>query len=308
MVGARLVRDEARALVRSQIAPSDRILITGATGWFGMTMLALLDDCPDTQLLLVASRERMIDVGGREYAVRAWDLAAVADFCPTVVLNFAFLNRSKEALLGAEAYAMANDELSRRFDEAATLPKVRAALTVSSGAAVVTPEGEGLPLGSYGLAKRAEESRALSLVGPRCVVVARAWSVSGTLVQQAHDYAFSDLVLQARTGRVAVTAPSEVWRRYCGVDDYLAVCVARMLGGWSGLIDSGGPEVELRVLARLVANRYPGATPEVVAALPTDPPRRYCSDDTSWTNACAELGFRPATLGEQVDAVQSALP
>ncbi len=223
------------------------------------------------------------------------------------MLNFAFLTRGKEASLGVEAYARANEELSRRFDEAATLPSVRAALTVSSGAALVTPEGADLPIGSYGLAKRAEEARALALAGSRAVVVARAWSLSGTLVQETRAYAFSDLVLQARTGRIRVTAGGEVWRRYCGVDDYLAVCVARLLAGWSGVIDSGGPEVELRELARLVAERYPGQPPEVVVTEPTEPPRRYCSDDVTWREACAALGFTAATLGEQVDAVQSAL-
>ncbi len=46
MVAARLVRDEARALVRSRVAAGERVLVTGATGWFGTTMLALLDEHP----------------------------------------------------------------------------------------------------------------------------------------------------------------------------------------------------------------------------------------------------------------------
>lgn len=302
-----LVRAQAMDLMRSAIGARERVLVVGATGWFGSTTLALLEST-DVPTLAVASRARPVRVGERTWVVSAWDENAVADFAPTVVLNFAFLTRDKEALLGESGYARALADLNARLERMARWPSVRALLTVSSGAAIHVPEGRDLPIGAYGEAKRAEEELALSLVSSsRSVVVARAWSLSGTLVQRPRDYAFSDLVLQAREGTIRVNAPCEVWRRYCTVDDYVAVCTAALTAGSSGIIDSGGPEVELRDLAQQVADRFPGARPEVLSAAVTDPPRRYLSDGVTWSSACAEVGFVPATLSEQIDLVQNGL-
>lgn len=303
-----LVREQACSLVSRVITPADRILVTGATGWFGSTMLAMLGEMPAAAVLAVASRSRHVDVAGRTWDVRAWDDDAVAHFDPTIVLNFAFLTRDKEAELGPDEYMQANTELSRRFDAAASLPAVRAAVTCSSGAALLTPEGADVPIGSYGRVKADEEARAHRLVtASRSVVVARAWSLSGTLVQRPREYAFSDLVLQAEAGRIVVTADCEVWRRYCGVDDYLAVCTARAVGGWSGVIDSGGEEVELRDLAERIADHHPDLRPEVVTSPAVEPARRYLSDDTTWQDACAAIGYRPASLDEQINDVRAAL-
>ena len=303
----RLVRDQVRALVADALAADERVLVLGATGWLGSTMLALLDGHPAT-VLPVASRARTHVVGDRGWDVRAWDDDAIAAFAPTTVLNFAFLTREKEQALGTEGYASALAALNARLVATASAPSVRAVLTVSSGAAVHLPEGPDLPIGPYGQAKREEERLALGLVtAERSVVVARAWSLSGVLVQRPHDYAFSDLVLQARTGRIAVSAPGEVWRRYVGADDYLAVAVAGLLAGRSGVVDSGGPEVELRDLAARIADRYPGPRPTVEASAPSGPVRRYASDDATWTRACAAAGFVPAGLDEQIDLVQAGL-
>ena len=303
-----VVRPAARALVHEAVSGEERVLVVGATGWFGSTMLALLERHP-ANVLPVASRSRDVVVGAASWSVHGWDDDVVRDFAPTTILNFAFLTRDKEADLGPAQYAAAIAELNARLVRTTELPSVRAMLTVSSGAAVHVPEGEHLPIGAYGEAKRAEERLALGLVSAsRSIVVARAWSLSGGLVQRPHDYAFSDLVLQARTGTIEVAAPGEVWRRYCGTDDYLAVCTAALMSGRSGLIDSGGPEVELRDLARRIADRYPGTRPDVRAAPPREAARRYCSDDSTWQSACRASGFVPATLEEQIGLVQGALP
>lgn len=306
MTSARLVRSQAQRLVAEAITADERVLVIGATGWFGSTALALMAD-HSAPVMAVASRARTHRVGDRDWAVQAWDEAAVAAFAPTIILNFAFLTRDKEALLGADAYAQALTDLNERLVTVTRTDSVRGMLTVTSGAAIHVPEGEHLPIGAYGEAKRAEEELALSLVDAhRTVVVARAWSLSGALVQRPTDYAFSDLILQARSGEIRVMADCEVWRRYCGVDDYIAVCVAALAAGRSGVIDSGGPEVELRDLAALIAGRI-DAGARVEAPSPSQPARRYLSDDRTWQDACRAAGFTPATLEEQIDDVARVL-
>lgn len=308
MATSGLVRREAQDLMLGALGADERVLVVGATGWFGTTVLALLESS-DLPIHAIASRSRSISIGSRMWDVSVWDEEYVTAFRPTVILNFAFLTRDKEASLGPVGYARALEDLNQRLESMAQLPSVRALLTVSSGAAIHVPEGDDLPIGTYGEAKRMEESLALSMISPsRAVVVARAWSLSGTLVQRPRDYAFSDLVLQAREGVIRVNAPCEVWRRYCGVDDYVAVCTRALMEQRSGIIDSGGPDVELRDLARLVAERFPGGRPEVVAATVTEPARRYMSDDSTWREACTAADFVPATLAQQIDLVQGGLP
>lgn len=302
-----LVRDEATALVAESLWFGERIVVLGATGWFGSTMLALLERHPAT-VLPVASRARAHRVGERTWSVAAYDVQHVVEFAPTVVLDFAYLTRGHESALGTAEYAHRLDELARRLDRIARLPSVRAVLTISSGAAIAVPEGPTLPVGVYGEGKRAVEALAAGLVEPaRSVVVARTYSVSGTLVGQPHAYAFSDFVLQARAGEIAVQAPTEVWRRYCGVDDYLAVCVAELMAGRSGTVDSGGPLVEVRELASRVADLYPGPRPQVTAAAASGSALTYASDDSTWSAACAHHSYRPASLDDQIRAVQAAL-
>jgi nucleoside-diphosphate-sugar epimerase len=182
---------------------------------------------------------------------------------------------------------------------------VRAAVTVSSGAAVTgaseLPDAETNP---YGYLKRVEEILSRSVAGAHevALVVCRAWSVSGPFVTRPRDYAFSDLILQAAEGRVEIRAAHEVWRRYVGVDDLLAVCVSLALEGWSGDVDSGGPLVEIGELAgQIVAQLHPGAR---IDRPPLDGSTadRYHSDDHSWQQACRRLNHLPASLGEQIRA------
>lgn len=304
---ADVVRAEAVAHVARRVDAAERIAVLGATGWFGSTMLALLADHGAT-VLPVASRPREHQVRGRTWSVGAYDVDEIASFAPTLVLDFAYLTRGREAALGTDAYGRALADLAARLDRVARLPSVRGVLTVSSGAALAVPEGPSMPVGPYGEGKQEVERLADAMVAPdRAVVVARAYSVSGALVGEPRAYAFSDFVLQARAGRIEVSAPAAVWRRYCGVDDYLAVCLTELVDGRSGTVDSGGPLVELRELAAMVADRYPGARPEVVSAPASGEPLTYASDGVRWSLACARQGFTPATLAEQVDAVQAAL-
>lgn len=301
----------APELLAGRLDARSRVLLLGAGGWFGTTFLDLLErsGC-DARVLPLTGRARTAAAGGREWELHGWDWRRVADFEPTLVVNCAFLTREKLPELGYDRYVGENVRLTGRFLHTLGLPSVRSAVTVSSGAAVDAatgvPDAETNP---YGFLKWSEEatSRELAAEHGVALVVCRAWSVSGSLVQRPHDYAFSDLVCQAATGRLQVRSAHEVWRRYVGVDDLLAVCSALALDGWSGTVDSGGPLVEVGELAALVAGELaPGASVER-PAMGDAAGDRYHSDDRSWQEACARLGFEPAPLGEQIRAVASVL-
>jgi nucleoside-diphosphate-sugar epimerase len=270
----------------------DRVLVLGASGWFGRTFLRILD--PQIPVMACASAIR-------DHYV-TWDDDQVQNFNPTVVANFAFLTRDRISEVGIQRFIEVNSSLTKNFIKAAQLPSVKAALTVSSGAAVAFPLD--MATNPYGVLKKREEDAAMDLVTERrSVVVARAWSVSGPDVRTPRKYAFSDLVLQAKSGAIQVNASQPVLRRYVGVDDFLEVSMARLLSGWSGTIDSGGELVEIGELAERVRSIVnPQASISRVEQTSTEP-SIYASDDISWRESYGEVGINTSDIDEQIRAV-----
>ena len=268
---------------------NDRVLLLGASGWFGRTFHAMLPK--GVPVLPVA--------GTRRGEYEAWDLALVRDFNPTIVVNFAFLTSDREQIVGMERFVYTNETLTSRLLQAAELPRVRAVMTASSGAATALPLS--MESNPYGVLKLREENALMSVASHRRnVVVARAWSVSGPYVRDPNRYAFSQFIVQAWRGRVLVEASCPVIRRYVAADDYLSVCAYHLTQGWTGDIDSGGEKIEMGSLAeRIVSIVNPSAT-VIRSAWTSDVPSEYASDDITWRAACRRIGFEAANIDEQV--------
>ena len=283
---------------------TERVLVLGAGGWFGTTLLDQLKGYSDRDVLAIASTARQHQVGQRTWNLRTWDFDAVKGFQPTLVANFAYLTRERFDATNPQAYIDANLALQAQFLEAAQLPSVSTALTVSSGAAIAYRDDDN----PYGRMKAAEEQQALDLVtDERRVVVARAWSVSGPFVRRPRAYAFSDFILQAPSGHIHITADRLVFRRYVDVGDYLRVCLIRAEQGWSGVVDSGGPLVEMQELAEQIRDIVEPTAVITRAELSKSSPSVYASDDQSWLAACMLAGMTPHTLPEQVEATHRGL-
>jgi nucleoside-diphosphate-sugar epimerase len=304
-----LVHRAAARLLRKRLGPEDRVLVLGAGGWFGSTLLALLaESATEARVLGLTRLPRRVTVGRHSWDLGGWDWDTVTGFAPSLLLNCAFLTRERVEQTGLKDYVADNVVLTSRFLRTIGLPSVRGALTVSSGAAV---DSSGIPdveLNPYGHLKRAEEilSRDVAAAHDVPLVVSRAWSVSGPLVQRPRDYAFSDLILQVAAGPIQVRAAHEVWRRYVGADDLLAVCLSLAIDGWTGVVDSGGELVEIGDLAKRVAELRPGTQIER-PALDGSPPDRYHSDGQSWSDACRRVKHTEASVEEQIRAVSAVL-
>ena len=303
------VRAVARSLVRRSLQSDDRVLVTGAGGWFGSTVAALLTGS-GIQAHFVTQRARTVDAGDSTFVAEEWNGAAIADFAPTMVIDCAFVLREYASDLGIEKYVYENTKLTQRLLELSQLPSVRRVISVSSGAAVHPTDGTLADVDEhpYEYLKRQAELALLASVDAHrtTVVIARPWSLSGSLIQRPHRYAFADLILQARAGAVEVRAPHEVWRRYIGVDDFFAVCLAQSTHG-TATIDSGGELVELGPLAHRIAHVL-DTQPTIVRTDASDStPDLYYSDDSSWQQACAAVGYEPASLDDQIIAVDNYL-
>lgn len=296
------VSESARSLVHQSLLEDDRVVVLGAGGWFGSTMLDLLIGS-QTPVMAIASSSRTLRIGGQDVITEVWDESKVTAFGPTMVIDCAFLTRDRVSSLPLAAYASVNRELMDRMLRCVQMPTTRLALTISSGAAVHPKDAaaEPLEMNPYGFLKREAEallSEAATGAGIRWAV-ARAWSVSGAYVRYPRNYALADMILDAEDGEIAIRARRPVWRRYCLTDDLLAVSVATANTGGM-IIDSGGPLVEMSELAAAVRDVVNPAARISRALSADEEPDLYYTDDESWRAACDLVSFAPSGLTEQI--------
>lgn len=275
-----------------ETAPDDRLLILGASGWFGQTFRTLLS--PDVSTLLIAS--------SRRGSIFDWDWSRIQQFQPTVVVNFAFLTKRKAAEMPVSEYWERNRVLTERFLQASRLASTQKVITVSSGAAVQDPES------AYGASKVREETAAAALrdLGKQ-VGILRAYSVSGDLIRHPSAYAFSDFVNQALNGRIVVEASRPTFRRYVGVADALKVLWANLLAGETEILETGGELVEMRELATAVAECVNPAVEVCWTPWISDQRDNYYSNNASWTRGVARSGINPLSLTAQIEKVAQYL-
>lgn len=302
-------RMQAVDLVKASVPVEDRVLITGASGWFGRSAIALLThahsaDWVRENCLLAASSQRVIDVlGSGCFEVRRADTSTVEAFAPRLILNCAFPTRDRVEDLGFDAYVSLARRLSEELLDWSCLESVERVVTMSSGASVPSEKFPAdLAENPYGTLKSAEAVALLDLASTRDLnaQVCRVWAVSGPHVQHPRSYALSDFILQARLQqRIVVRAAVPVIRAYASVDDILAIALAEVVRT-SGLFDVGGEVVEVGDLAEAVAEEFTGvgvSRPEFDALAPAD---RYCSSGVDWEEACLRWGYEAAGLKEQI--------
>ena len=272
----------------------ERIVILGASGWLGQSMLSILDNVNQSAVMAVGSRARVIRVGNREWSIETCSLKRIRDFEPTVVLDFAGITPGAGRGRALTEAVSLMRQLMETFYKVNQLPTIRAALTVSSGAAVFSDDDW------YGSLKREHEKASLSLRTPkRSAVVLRAYSLSGPFVRFPRHYALSDFILSAAQGHIKILADHRVWRRYVAVQDALRVSVKHALQGSSGIIETGGELVEMQELASIVTKVVnPGATVSRPSLRESE--TTYASDNQAWVAACRHVGLVPKDLPTQV--------
>jgi len=286
------------------ISNYSRILVLGPTGWFGRTALEL-SFLSNAAFYLVGSRRRDVQLGERTLTVHEWDEQDLEGFSPDLVLDFAYLTRNWISELGVAEYRARNEVLAERLLWAATLKSVKTVLTISSGAAVqpkLDPYGEGkrrieLALGD---ALRATSAN---------LGVLRAWSVSGGFVREPDQYALSSFIRQGiDSGNIRVSADRMVYRRYCAVEELLAVGLHLAHNHSYTLLESGGEKFEMVEIAQKVAKQIPGAK-VILEHLARDSkdPDDYSSDNESWVQGIREANLVAMEVDEQIANVVHAL-
>jgi len=296
----------AQDLFLKSLLPNDRILVTGATGWFGQTTAALLSNS-GLPTFFAATKAREINNGIAATKIREYTIKDIEEFAPTLVFDFAFITREFIGRTSTEAYAQNNIKLTDMAISVIGMPSVRRALVCSSGAAVFPGDAleSAFEVNPYGYLKRLAEQRFenLALKTGKKIVCVRPWSVSGSLTIKPFEFAFSSFIHQAReSSEIRVQSQKEVFRRYVAVEDLIAVALAESLDSSNlfQILDSGGDLIDLESLAKFISSlsrNKPTVVSSVDKGLPAD---NYYSDAKSWDAACAKHNFEPDNLEMQV--------
>lgn len=303
----------AVSLARSLFGDGHRVLILGASGWLGKTAISMIRDS-GAKLLLVGSYPRKIVVNGHNHEVVVWSEEKIESFRPNVVIDFAFLTHEFLEIYGPDEFVSVNKLLTARALWALGIRSVAWAFTVSSGATESRRESEAVREESkelYGLLKAEHDKHFQERASEMDVTsfVAKAWSLSGGFVGPSHSLALSDFVRMAkRDRRIEIRADRPVYRRYCSVEDFLSVAWYGMFSRHASEFHSGGNLIELRDLARLVAQQCSDVSiVESSNDWQTRTPASYASDNLSWSAALKASGIRPLSLSEQVRNVWCAI-
>jgi nucleoside-diphosphate-sugar epimerase len=297
--------------LRAALRHDDRVVVTGASGWMGRSIIEeLLTADPtlkDGRLLALGSHPRPVTLlDERVIEIRDWDLTEVTDWSPTVAIHLACLTIDRLTGLADDTaraeYIATNERLAQMGRDLIGVQALRSFLFASSGAATTAEAGPASSAHPYAVAKMREEQtyRAAGLERGLPVLGARLWSVSGPHCQRPRSYAFSDMIVQSlSTGRITIHATGAVTRRYVDAGEFLAACLAVNLGGRSGIIDSAGPLVELRELGAKMCEVLGGEVASTVPD-PDAPVNSYVADPAGMAELAESLNIAFTDLHGQI--------
>lgn len=295
-------------LLMGCLTPQERIVVTGASGWLGRSLLheleAVLGERIGEQVLALGSADREIRLGsGRPVRIHAWKHDFVADWQPTSVVHLAYLTREHASDTGLAEYLESNLRLTALATRLIHLPGIRSFMTASSGVAVNIDWAHAVsPAFAYGTLKRLDEDFFVA-EGSRLgipTVIARTWSVSGPYCTKPGLFAFSDLIQQALgKGVIEVRSTGDVWRRYVDAGQYLALCLREAILARSGVIESTGPRIEVRALAQLIAITL-GGQASLAIRRPGQEPSHYVSLASDVEDRTEGTGAILLSLQEQI--------
>lgn len=264
------------------------LLLRGASGWFGHALKLLLNL---KEMPLVVERnsggDRLFRWG--EEIDPSKKAEGDFDFC----VDAAYVTRDNPRGLTAAKLEEANAKLNESALGLISSGLVGRYIGFSSGAAL----GDEGSLDAYGRQKRNMEKMFLQARRPQDTLL-RIYSVSGARCSKPKAFAFSDFITQALQGDlVKITASQLVFRRYCAIEEMLALAIASSQP--RGIVDSGGISLEVGSLAEsIVQTLNPAAK---IHRPPLDGEQSsYLSESFEFENSMRHLRLEPMSVQEQI--------
>ena len=233
------------------------ILITGVNGWLGRSFINIASNSKKNYSFLGLSSRNYSQVvfdklqKHNEVSIKNfWNFTNYSGEVEGLV-HLAFLTRDKLKGMSSGEYLAENRKITERACDLVISYKPKWVLTVSSGATQNLDE-----FNYYGQLKREEENaltNACQSTGSE-LIIGRLWGATGFTMPINRNYAISDFICQSlEIGSIKVNSNFEVWRRYVDAEQFMDLLLKRALAGDSGVINSGGPIIEIGELANKIA-------------------------------------------------------
>lgn len=289
---------------------SDRILITGATGWVGRSLLdEILQTNSTVDPLLVASSKRRFYFRGKYWQTQTFsDLQHKQLKDVKYIFHAAFLRRDVKQ--ETEQFMQKNSSITSNILETASkCGKLQSIVNVSSGAAKQfnTTNLKNVNDDVYGYLKHASEVELRTFCEDNHInfLNSRLFSLSGFHITNPKAFALGDFILQGlESSEICVRSKNLVYRNYIDAQDYAKVLLKGMQNGESGNVDSDGFSIEVRDLASIVAKEISkkfGKTISVNFNLPSETPDSYLPEDVSiFKKIISDSGINLFSIEEQV--------
>jgi nucleoside-diphosphate-sugar epimerase len=259
------------------------------------------------ELLATGSKVQQIEIDGKSQAVHAQSLEVISAFKPTVVIDTAFVTRERLPILGHKTYIETNQKLIDQSLDIAALPSVRKYIGFSSGATMHLAGYASFSLeeNPYAAQKRIYESKISELAAnlQSDISVARVWSVTGSYCTKPGAFAFTDLIAQAKLGLIEIKAKHLVYRRYCALEDVLALAMLPSAPGGNPIFNTGGDLIELGELAKIVVS-FVNQNAEIRRQIdPQLTPDDYHSDSKEWGELVQSAKVTNDSISDQITRV-----
>lgn len=243
------------------------VTITGASGWLGKSTLEnlLADGYNMEKVVALASSAKDILLSDGS-SIKAYPIHNPPEIISEteVLIHLAYLTRDKVSSVGYEKYVLTNLDLtSIALKWLSNLP-IKSFVTVSSGARNDQTTGQpetNLEANPYGFLKRIDEL----LFEDECTrrgitaVISRLWGATGYDMLDAEKYAIGNFVRSALLkNEININSGHKVVRRYVDSREYMQVCSRLAMSGISANFDSGGVEVEIGAVAKIIRDQLQG--------------------------------------------------
>jgi nucleoside-diphosphate-sugar epimerase len=291
---------------------SERILLTGASGWLGKATLAMLaealGDDFERRVHCFGSERRDIDLGDG-LVVTQLPLTALTELpsAPSWMLHLAFLTKDRVAGMDEANYVAACRAISESVERALDKIGVTGLFVPSSGAAYRAGDmAASSAMRLYGSMKLADEilfARWAERTG-RTAVIARIFNVTGAYINKFDAYALASFIVDALHDRpIVIQATRPVMRSFVATRELIGLVFA-LLAADDGAItrfDTAGEAVlEMGALAEMI-RAIIGSSGEVsrppVNAGPAD---FYAGEKAGYQALIERFGIRSVALPNQI--------
>lgn len=289
--------------------PGNQLVIYGANGWIGRSLIATLERndfrVKFPRLLLLGSKTRLIEIDGRKYQIYESRFARERIEIGAVFINSAFLRREFLNKMSVPEYTHRIEQISSFPLNILREKELGCFVNLSSGAAakfeVSVTDYEDV----YGELKfkwEREFEKSCSSLG-QIFFNCRIFNLSGRFLNEFNYLALSTLIKKALQGEVLVVNSPDTFRTFIDTEQLCNVLLLLARDGFNGNLDSGGCLVNMRELAETISEVIPVKGVEFLSGRS---PSNYYGDFQKFNNLAYGLGVILKDLQDQVKTTVEA--